>query len=307
MVNRSIQFSLRDRLFILAISVVVLACSTISLLAHEEGAPFSGAIIDPLALHHAHIENEQRFNYFNLFGVQDGAGRKRNAYEGEFELAYASPNFRYGFELFIPISNIPSPNNRGRENGLNDVEFRPLKLALYNSPEFVLSTATAIRAPTGSERRGLGEGEWAGTQFLFADFSRGNWYVGANLGAETSLSGPSETGLEYGVAVSYSFIRDTERGGLAAPAPAQKWVISPSLELIGTHGIRGTTAGEDSVSLLPGLTFWDTSSGWQIHIGVATPVAGSRESDATLLIQIGNHFNWRRMFGREKQYRKPLC
>jgi hypothetical protein len=281
-------------------TAVVLVGASVSAFAHEEGAPFSGAIIDPLVLHHAHIENEQRFNFFNSFGVRDGSGRKRNAYEGEFELAYSSPNFRYGFELFIPVANIPSPNDSGRETGIGDIEFRPLKLALYNSPEFILSTATAFRAPTGSEPKGLGEGEWGGTQFLFADFARGNWFLGVNLGLETSLTGPRETGLEYGVALAYSFISDTEPGRLAAPQPRQNWVFSPSLELVGTRGFQGTAAGEDTLSLIPGLTFWHTHSGWQIHVGVAAPVSGQRESNATLLIQIGNHFNWGRLFGQGK-------
>ena len=34
------------------------------LFAHEEGAPFSAAIIDPLIVHHAHLEDEQRLNFF---------------------------------------------------------------------------------------------------------------------------------------------------------------------------------------------------------------------------------------------------
>lgn len=282
------------------ITVGVLIGAGASATAHEEGAPFSGAIIDPLVLHHAHIENEQRFNFFNTFGVQDGSGRKRTGYEGEFELAYASPNFRYGAELFFPVASIPSPTDGGRETGIGDIEFRPLKLALYNSPEFILSTATAFRAPTGDESRGLGEGEWGGTQFLFADVARGNWFLGVNLGLETSLTGPRETGLEYGVAWAYSFIHGTEPGGLAAPSPRQNWVVSPSLELVGTRGFQGVAAGENSLSLIPGLTFWHTHSGWQIHVGVAAPVSGQRENDATLLIQIGNHFNWGRLFGREK-------
>lgn len=268
--------------------------------AHEEGAPFSGAISDPLVLHHAHIENELRFNSFNSFGIQDGAGQKRSAYEGEFELAYSSPNFRYGVELFIPIVSIPSPDSSGRETGIGDIEFRPLKLALYNSPELILSIATAFRAPTGSASRGLGEGEWSGTQFLFADFARGNWFIGANLGVETSLTGPRETGLEYGVTLAYSFIHGTEPGGLATPNPRQNWVISPSLELIGTHGFQGAAAGEDSLSLISGLTFWHTHSGWQFRAGVAAPVFGQRDSAATLLIQVGNHLNWGRIFRPRK-------
>lgn len=39
------------------------------LYAHEEGAPFSGAIIEPLEVHHAHIEDEQKFNLFFLDGA----------------------------------------------------------------------------------------------------------------------------------------------------------------------------------------------------------------------------------------------
>lgn len=264
--------------------------------AHEEGAPFSGAITDPLLLHHAHIEDEQRFNFFNAFGVRNGAGQKANAYEGEFELGYSSPDFRYGFEIFVPVSSIPSPNSGGREFGVGDIEFRPLKLALYSAPELVVSTATAVLAPTGSERLGLGEGQWSGTQFLFADLARGNWYFGANLGLEAKLSGPSGMGLEYGVALAYSFIAGTEPGGLAATQPEQSWVISPSLELVGSHGFQGAMVGENSLSLVPGLTFWHTRSGWQLHIGVAAPVTGVRNSDATLLVQVGNHFNWASLF-----------
>jgi hypothetical protein len=39
------------------------------LFAHEEGAQFSGAIIEPLKVHHAHIEDEQKFNFFFLDGA----------------------------------------------------------------------------------------------------------------------------------------------------------------------------------------------------------------------------------------------
>ena len=38
--------------------------------SHEVGAPFSGAIIDPLEVHHAHIEDEQRLNFFFLNGFR---------------------------------------------------------------------------------------------------------------------------------------------------------------------------------------------------------------------------------------------
>lgn len=50
-------------------AVLALAALAGPLGAHETGAPFSGAIIDPLVLHHAHIEDEQRINFFALRGV----------------------------------------------------------------------------------------------------------------------------------------------------------------------------------------------------------------------------------------------
>ena len=92
----------------------------------------------------------------------------------------------------------------------------------------------------------------------------------------------------------------TTPGGLAAPEPNQKWVISPSLEMVGNRGFEGGTAGENSLALVPGMTFWHIRSGWQIHVGVQTPVSGPRDRDAMFLIQIGNHFNWGRLFGRGK-------
>src|SRR6266567_7373373 len=78
--------------------------------AHELGAPFSGAILDPTILHHAHIENEQRFNFFALQGMTDDNGVKHAGYQGELELAYGSPSYRYGFELFLPVSNMAAPD-----------------------------------------------------------------------------------------------------------------------------------------------------------------------------------------------------
>lgn len=233
--------------------------------------------------------------------MRNGIGQKRSAYEGELELAYSLPNYLYGVEMFIPFANIPSPSGTGREIGIGDIEFRPLKLALHNSPEFVLSTATAMRAPTGRKRRGLGEGEWSGTQFLFSDFARDNWYAGGNVGFETNLTGPQTAGVEYGIAWAYSFIRGTEPGSVAKVQAEQSWVISPSVELIGTRGLRGEKAGKVSLAVVPGLTFWDHPSGWQIRLGIGASVLGERKNDAMVLVQIGNHLNWDRLLGLAEQ------
>lgn len=263
--------------------------------AHEEGAPFADAIIDPLLLHHAHIENEQRINFFALRGVENELGRKSSAFESELELAYSSHDFRYGFEFFVPIADIPTPNGSGREFGLGDIEVRPIKYALFQRPWFIVTTASGIRLPAGNKADGLGEGNTVYTQYLFADAAEGNWFVGANLAGSANVTGETGNVFEYGAVVSYSFIRGTEGFGLAKVPSGQKWVISPSMELVGERAFRGPAAGSNALSITPGITFWHQPSGWQIHAALSVPVSGERNADQVFLLQVGNHFNWGRM------------
>lgn len=263
--------------------------------AHEEGAPFSGAIIDPPVLHHAHIENEQRLNFAFLRGVRDPAGRKRSGYEGELELAYGSKNFRYGFELFVPFSSLPA-SGEDRVTGVGDIEVRPLKYALYMAPDAVISTATAVVLPTGSESRGLGSGNTSLSQLLFADKALGNWGAGLNVGVGSNVSGEEATWFEFGLGMSYSFIRGVRFGELAPARPAQKWVLSPSVEFIGEKLLRGEESGTPSMSVIPGLTLWHPDTGWQIRTGIAFPTSGAREADRELFVQLGNHLNWGGLF-----------
>lgn len=290
-----------QKLFFSKNSVPIIAASFALLAnvasAHEEGAPFSDAIIDPLSLHHAHIENEQRLNFFGLAGVADDLGRKHSAFETELELAYATRDFKYGFEFFIPIANVPAPDGRGRNTGIGDIEIRPIKYALFQRPFFVVSTASGIRLPTGSESEGFGQGSTGLTQYLFADAAAGNWFLGANLATSTNVSGESQSTFEYGAVLSYSFIGGTRGFDVAKAAPAQKWVVSPLVEFMGENVFRGAQAGRGGISINPGLTFWHRPSGWQIHLGAVLPVSGEREADRVFLLQVGNHFNWGRLLG----------
>jgi len=54
--------------------------------AHQEGAKFSGALIDSLTVHHAHIEDEQRLNFSFLKDFENDRGEK-----GVFQLHFNSP------------------------------------------------------------------------------------------------------------------------------------------------------------------------------------------------------------------------
>lgn len=278
------------------------ALQSLCIRAHEQGAPFSGAIIDPTILHHAHIENEQRLNFFALQGVPDENGVKRPGYEGELELAYGSQNFKYGAELFLPVLSLTAPDGRGRVTGLGDIEIRPLKYALLMKPDFVISTASGFGLPTGSESEGLGSGNTSFTQYLFADKAIGNWGGIVNLGVGDNLTGESDTWFEYGVGLSYSFIRGVKFGETAPVLPDQRWVVAPALELVGEHGFRDVT-GRHTTSLTPSFTFWHVRSGWQFRVGVQFPVAGQREADSVFTIQIGNHLNWGALLGKTRRDR----
>ena len=152
-------------------TAAVLALSALSapLAAHEEGAPFSGAIIEPLVLHHAHIENEQRINLSVLRRLEGFEGRRRTGLDAELELGWANSRFDFGMEAFIPFSRRPGPEGAGDEAGLGDIELRPLKYALVNRPDFIVTTATAVTLPTGDERRGLGGGSTVVAQHVFLD------------------------------------------------------------------------------------------------------------------------------------------
>jgi len=268
--------------------------------AHEEGAPFSGAITDPPILHHAHIENEQRLNFFALRRFQESPGKK-TAYESELEVAYATSNYRYGVEIFVPFSNVPSQSGRGTDTGIGDIELRPFKYSLLMKPDFVLSTATGVGLPTGSESKGLGNGQTTLTQYLFADKAVGNWSVFLNLGVGTTVSGKSDTTFEHGIGLAYSFIRGVSFGDLAPARPNQKWVFTPSVEYVGEYGLRGVSRDNDSGVIIPALTCWHVPSGWQFRFGVQFPITRSKEAEPVFMFQVGNHLNWASLLGLKRK------
>lgn len=259
------------------------------LAAHEEGAPFSGAIIEPLLLHHAHIENEQRVNFSVLRGPEE---RKRSGLDAELELGWSNNRFDFGMEMFIPFSRRPGPEGAGHEAGVGDIELRPLKFALVNRPDLILTTATALTLPTGDEHRGLGSGNTVLAQHVFLDKALGNWYAGLNVGIDSRVHGDSGSGIEYGAVLAYSFIYGTPAGGLAAARPAQRSVLSLSIELLREKRLSGADSGEKSSSLVPGIVFWRPKSGWQVRAGISLPRSGEREAERAVLLQISNHLDW---------------
>lgn len=276
-----------------AIMVVSMSAHT-----HEAGAPFSGAIIDPITLHHAHIENEQRLNWFALRKVGGFNGPKRDAFESELELGWSNDKFNFGAEAFVPYRNIPSADGQSREVGIGDMEIRPIKYAFINRPDLVMSTASGVSLPTGNRNRGLGSGNTTVSQFLFVDKALGNLYAGLNLSLDKRIRGEGGAGMGYGAVIAYSFINGVSLDGFADPKPSQSMVVSASLEFVGSKRFGGTDAGEKSTSISPGITFWLPKSGWQLRAGVNIPGSGTREADRIFLLQLGNHLNWDDLFTR---------
>lgn len=121
-------------------SIVVASLAPSFAAAHEAGAPFSGAILDPLVLHHAHIENEQRLN---LTAARTGAGSgfRGASFGAKLELSSAAPSYDFRVEAFSPFSNLPD-SGAGRVSGVGDIALRPIKFSPRET----------------STERGLGEG-----------------------------------------------------------------------------------------------------------------------------------------------------
>ncbi len=281
---------MRHEVTAIAAAALLLLGATPQVHAHEEGAPFSGAIIDPLSTHHAHLEDEQRINLLFVKGARDANGNKRFAFANELELAWAR-QFTIGAEMFVPFSN----GSRNGEYNIGDVEIQPLKYSFVRKPETIATAVLGAVLPTGSVEQGLGEGRTTIEPRLYLDQAFGNWYLGANLIPAYAVTGGQRVSLEYQVAVSYSFIRAT--GDSAVPRPEQPWVFSPSVEVVGDSTFRGDESGRTELSLLPGLTLWHTHSGWQVHAGMLLPLREVRESDVVGLVQFGNHFNWGSLLG----------
>lgn len=265
--------------------------------AHEEGAPFSGAIVEPLEVHHAHIEDEQRFNAFFRDGVtsEEQEKKSRDVFMNTYELAWASKDFRWGMEVFLPFSN-EGQKDGNTVYGLGDIEIQPIKYAWVNEPETIFTTTLGITLPTGDEEEGLGEGDTRLEPHFFFDKAWENRYLGINLIPGFSVDGDNHADLEGGVVLSHSFIKD---GGdsVVPPKPDQTWVAAVSLEILGETGLSGPHENEDIVSLLPGVHFWNPKSGWQLRFGIRFPVTDDRKEDAMFLAQLGNHFDWDKLFG----------
>ncbi len=260
--------------------------------AHEVGAPFSNAFIEPILLHHAHIEDEQRINFVGLKDVRMDE-KEMDAFSSSLELAVTwADDFSFGSEIFIPFSNTGTSNDHF---GLGDIELQPIKYAFLNRPERVVTGAFSLLLPTGDESRGLGGEQTTLAGKLFVDQAYRNWYLGINTEYAVSVSGPTFSAFEIATALGYTFIRETGEG-IAPARPNQPLVLSLMLEWVSESVLTGTEDGEHVMTLLPGFQLWHPESNWKIRMGVGFPIGSDREHDVAGHLQVGNHFDWAQLF-----------
>jgi len=271
-------------IFILATSSVVFS--------HEEGAPFSGAISEPIRTHHAHIEDEQSFNFSFIDNFRkEGNDKERFAFESSLELATAwNDDFDLGSEILIPFSNTGNDDNR---YALGDIELWPIKYAFLNQRERILTGVLSIGIPTGDKTNGFGEDQTKLGALFFLDQSWRNWFFGANAEFESVVSGPTETEVEFAFALTYSFIEETG-DGIAPSKPKQSIVPVLSLELISENILSGLEKENDLVTILPGIQLWSPASGWQVSLGAEIPISSYRNNDFKIHCKLRNHIDWGR-------------
>ncbi len=276
---------------ILSLSILAWHCA-IEAGAHEAGAPFSGAFPEPIMLHHAHIEDEQRLNLVGLKNLRRGK-KEVDAFSSSLELAVTwLDDFRFGSEIFIPFSNTGTVND---QFGLGDIEIQPIKYAFWNKPETVVTGAFSLTLPTGNESPGLGGEKTTLGGLLFFDQAYRNWYLGINTKYTAGVSGPTFSEFEIAAALAYSFIRETEEG-IAPARPNQPLVLTLMLEWVSESVLTGAEAGKNVITLLPGFQLWHPESNWQVRMGVGFPISADREHDVAGHLQFGNHFDWGQLF-----------
>ncbi len=227
-------------------------------------------------------------------GFSEDGGGTRAAFSQSVDLAAAwTSDFRIGLEVNIPFSN--TGGNRD-DYSIGDVEVLPIKYAIINKPETILTGALSVKLPTGNESKGLGEGNTAvGGQLLFDQAYR-NWYWGVNTEMATTISHESGTEAEFASVIAYSFIWETEEG-MAPPRPDQAIVPTLSLEIISESTLEGEKAGEHVFTVLPGVHLWHPASNWGVGLGVQVPVSSDKDFDVAVLFQLRNHFAWGELFG----------
>lgn len=261
----------RARPFAAAMAGLVLVAGTAR--PHGDHASQSPSIIDPLITHHAVLEDELKLN---LFGWRHAA-RDLTGGAASLELAYAFSDL-VGIEVFVPFGVTDTAGTL--RAGLGDIELQVPKISFVREYGFVMTAYAALVLPTGSPGSGLDEGEWIVAPHLLADFALGP--IGLQMNGAVELTTGGEVVAELRVSTAYTVV-------LGA---ANEVLLSPLVELEAEIALSGTEPV--GVALVPGVKLG--VGGWHVGLGLAVPLGREREADFEVMLQVGYHVIWNRLF-----------
>lgn len=254
-----------------AVPVLVLAAGTAH--AHGDHLLQSLSIIDPLITHHAVLEDELKLN---LFGSRYAAGGL-TAGAASIELAYAFSDL-LGVEVFVPFG-ITDTLGKVR-GGIGDIEVQVPKISFVREYGFVMTAYAALVFPTGSAGSGLSEGEWVVAPHLLTDLALGP--IGLQMNGAVEFSTGGEVVAELRMSTAYTVVFDA----------AKDVLLSPLVELEAEIALSGTEPV--GIALVPGVKLG--VGGWHVGLGIAVPLGREREADFEVMLQVGYHVFWNRLF-----------
>jgi hypothetical protein len=208
--------------------------------------------------------------------------------ELELELEWAFTR-RIGVAVHVPIERHREAGHT--ETGFGDLSIAP-RVLLVDAERFLLSGNLGLTLPTGSERRGLGRGEYAIAPSITTWTDLGNWVtLQTQLGTEHGLSS-GEADLFYGAGLSYSFLgprmfRRTAHGVVHGHYPPGLTTLM--MEVVGRTALRKEDRGRTTAEMLLGIGYSLTDA-FEIRGGYQFPITGRRDMDRSWLLSVIYHF-----------------
>jgi hypothetical protein len=210
------------------------------------------------------------------------------------ELEYALTR-RLGIVLELPVLSL-NPDKGDTERGLGDLAVAPRAL-LIETDRFLLSANLEVTFPTGSEKKGRGDGEAALAPSLSTWVDLGNWFtLSAQVGSEHGLeTGDSE--FFYACALTYSF-----RGPKLFPDHSHHHAADESAHghrdrgmtsLIAEFSGRSVLSGEEqnrtTSEVLFGISHVLTET-LEVRGAIELPLGGPQELDYGYVLSVIYHF-----------------
>ena len=267
--------SLFNKKYIISI-LIILCLPADDIFCHALHKSQPSGIIDPLVTHHAILEDELKFNYFNVRNDDENL----TANLSSLEIAFAFSDL-IGFEVFLPFGFVEIDGIKS--SGFGDIETFIPKISFIRKYGFIMTTYVAVRIPTGNENADLGEPGWGFAPHLLMDYGKGNFGLQVNAAAEFETEG--DIALEGNLSLAYSFIVKENNNN--------KFTLTPLLEFALESPLKGEEL-KSVVNIIPGIKV--ALGGWHLGLGAELPVTNEKEFDYRATIQLGYHVKWETLF-----------